>query len=302
MDAIITDRLTKSYDHKTNALEALSLSVPAGTAYALLGSGGAGKTTAVKLLSGLITPSSGSCSILQIDPAKQPSRLHGVCGVMTSSARLYGCLTGQENLQFFGAAAGMKAADAHTRTAELMKDLGIWSARDLPVSEYPTNMLQRLSLARALLARPQVLLLDEPLFGLDPESAQAVLGLLGGLVQQEGMTILLCTHFPPYAQQLCTEFGILCEGSVIAGGTLPVLCQKAGCQMRAGLRLPEKDSLAGFSLAADGFWQKEIKNEDAMPEILREAVAEGHDIYEARLYRPTLADVYTALLGKEELP
>lgn len=301
MDAIFTERLTKSFNNTTNALDTLDLNIAEGTAYGLLGGSGSGKTTVVKLMAGLITPTSGHCEILGMDPLKKSARLHKVCGVMTPSAKMYACMTGQENLVFFGEASGMKAADAQTRTAELMKDLGIWQARDLLVSQFPTGMLQRLSLARALMTHPQVLLLDEPTVGLDTEGAEAVLGLLSGLVKNEGITIFLCTHQFPYAQQLCTKFGILSEGSVVADGSLEVLCRKAGCRVRAGFRLPEKDSLKGFQQRADGFWEHEIDSADEMPELLRKAVAAGHDIYEARLCSPTLTDAYMALLGKEGL-
>lgn len=299
MDAIFTERLTKSFGSTTNALDSLNLNIPDGIAYGLLGGSGAGKTTAVKMMAGLITPTSGHCEIFGIDPMKKPARLHKVCGVVTPSARMYACMTGQENLVFFGEAAGMKNSDAQTRTSELMKDLGIWQARDLLVSEFPTGMLQRLSLARALIVRPKVLLLDEPTVGLDTEGAEATIGVVSGLVKNEGVTVFLCTHQFAYAQQLCTEFGILSEGSVIADGTLEVLCDKAGCCVRAGFRLPEQDSLDGFRQRTDGFWEREIASEEEMPELLRKTVADGHDIYEARLYSPTLADAYMALLGKE---
>ncbi|WOC33387.1 MULTISPECIES: ABC transporter ATP-binding protein [Caproicibacterium] len=299
MDAIFTERLTKSFDGRANALDTLSITVPEGAAFALLGGNGAGKTTAVKLLAGLLTPTSGYSEILGVNPMKKSARLHKVCGVVTPSARMYACMTGQENLAFFGEAAGMKNTDAQTRTAELMKELGIWQARDLPVSEFPTGMLQRLSLARALMTHPRVLLLDEPTVGLDTEGAEAMVGVISGLVKKEGVTVFLCTHHFLYAQQLCTEYGILSKGSLIAGGTLEVLCRKAGCRIRAGFRLPPQDALGGFTQGADDFWEKEIEQEEEMPELLRRAVAEGHDIYEARLCRPTLADAYMALLGKE---
>ncbi|MGI6282925.1 ABC transporter ATP-binding protein [Caproicibacterium sp. XB2] len=300
MNAIITDRLTKSYDHTTNALDSLTITVPEGKACALLGPDGAGKTTVVKLLGGLITPSSGRCMVMEIDPEKNPARLHSVCGVVTPSAHLYGCMTGRENLAFFGETAGMTASDAQVRAAELMKDLGIWQARETLVRDFPSGVMQRLSLARALMIHPKVLLLDEPFQGLDPESTQAVLGLLTGLKQQEGLTILLCTHHPAYAQLLCTQFGILREGVILAAGGTKELCRKAECSIRAGVCLPEQDSLTGFIKGADGFWQKQIEKESDMPDLLREIVAAGHDVYEAHLYRPTLADAYTALLEKEE--
>lgn len=301
MSAIITERLTKSFDNKKNIVDSLCLNVPEGIAYGLVGGSSSGKTTAVKLMAGLLVPDSGRSLIMDLDPMKTPARLHKICGTVTPSANMYGGMTGKENLVFFGEAAGLKAEDAQVRAAELMKDLGIWQARDLLVREFPTGMLQRLSIARALMGRPRVLLLDEPTAGMDTEGAEAVLAVISGLVREEGVTALLCTHQLVYAQQLCTQFGILVEGKLIADGSLETLCQTAGCRVRAGFRLAEGIQLPNFTQNADGYWEKELESDEEMPELLRKTVEADYSIYEARLSYPTLTDAYTVLTDREGL-
>lgn len=301
MNAIFAERLTKSFNGRQNAVDLLTLDIPEGIAYGLVGGSGAGKTTVVKMMAGLLTPDSGQCTIMGINPVKAPAHLHQICGVVTSTAHMYACMTGRENLILFGQMAGMKTEDAQIRAAELMKDLGIWQARDLLVRDLPTGMLQRISLARALMTHPRVLLLDEPTSGLDTEGAEAVLSVISGLVREEGVTVLLCTHHLIYAQQLCGQFGILKEGHLIANGSLETLCQEASCHIRAGFRLPQDDKIQGFTKCSDGFWEREIDSEEEMPDLMRKMVAEGHDIYEARLNYPTLTEAYTTLIGKEEL-
>ena len=202
MDAITASGLSKSYDGVQFALKDLSLSIPQGSVFGFLGPNGAGKTTTVKLLTGLLKPTSGECAILDQSPAQYPTSVHKVCGVMTETAKMYHFLTGMQNLVFFGEVYGMEAKAAEKRANELLKELDIWDARDKKVSEYSTGMTQRLSLARALVHRPQVLFLDEPTSGLDPESAQAVNELIQTMAEKYGTTVFLCTHQLRYAQDL----------------------------------------------------------------------------------------------------
>ncbi len=299
MSAITAQDLTKSYDGKTNALEGLAFNIAEGETYGLLGRQGSGKRTVVKLLAGLFRPSRGRCSVMGVEPSKRPEVVHRMCGIMLPSAKMYASMTGQENLHFFGRAAGMSGDDVLSRSIELMKDLGIWEARDALAGTYSTSMQQRLSLARALLHRPKVLLLDEPDSGLDPEGTNAVLALLQGLAKQEGITVLLCTHRPRVAQRVCKRFGILRDGKLLADGNLPALCQMAGCAPRARFHLPVGDTLPGWTDKGKGYWEKTLRDVEEMPRLLHDAVEAGHAIYEARLLRPSVEDAYVRLLGKE---
>lgn len=291
MDAIAAQQLTKSYDSCPKALDGLTLSVPEGGICGFLGPNGAGKTTAVKLFTGLLSPTEGECRIMGLSPEKEPEQVHSLCGVMTESAKMYGQMTGMQNLLFFGQLFGVSSKVAANRASDLLKKLELWEARDKKAGAYSTGMLQRLSLARTLIADPKLLFLDEPTSGLDPESAQTVNQMISNLVEQKGVTVFLCTHQLRYAQDICNCYGIIDHGRLLAFGDFDRLCMDAGCQVKAGFRLQEGDSLNEFE-CKNGWWQTELGSEERMPELVRDIVSGGHQIYEARLINPTLEEVY----------
>lgn len=304
LDAVTAVQLTKTYG-ENRAVDNLNLCVPQGGVFGLLGDKGAGKTTVVRMLCGLTKPTGGECSVLGRSPAKDPAGVHAVCGVMLGKAKLYAHMTGQQNLLFFAQAAGMSERAAARRVSELMKDLELWEERELPVAKYSTGMLQKLSLARALVNYPSVLLLDEPTSGLDYESAHALNALVSKFAAREDTTVLLCTPKMHYAQSICTEFGILDQGKLIASGDFQTLREAAGCRTHAEFRLREGQSLEGFRLDEtlasgllehNGWWRAELRDEEEMPRLLRRIIEHGYDVLEARLVQPTLEDVYKRTL------
>lgn len=299
MYAISAKNLTKSYDGKALALNSLNLEVPRGGVFGFLGPNGAGKTTTVKLLTGLLKPTKGECRVFDLDPGRKPSDVHRICGVMTDSAKMYGQLTGMENLIFFAQTSGMAQEACNLKAGELLKQLDLWDARDKKLSAYSTGMAQRLSLARALINSPQVLFLDEPTSGLDPESAQAVNELIMTLAKNSGTTVFLCTHQLRYAEDLCSSYGIIEKGKLLASGDLQSLCDAIGCRIRAGFRLAPGETLDGFA-EEFGWWQTEIAKEEEMPLLLKKIMDDGRHIYEARLIRPTLEDVYFNYIERQE--
>lgn len=300
MNAIAAQGLGKSYDGKTAALSELTLRVPQGGVCGFLGPNGAGKTTTVKLLTGLLRPTAGECSVMGLSPQNEPERVHALCGVMTETAHLYGNMTGQQNLEFFGQTAGLVRAQAKERAELLLRELELWEARDQKAGQYSTGMMQRLSLARALMHEPQVLFLDEPTSGLDPESAQAVNEIISTLAKKSGVTVFLCTHQLRYAQDLCTTYGILYRGQMILQGDFAALCEGAGCHIKAGIRTEPEQTLHGFVKNGE-YWETEIASEAEMPAILRDLVTQDIPVYEARLIRPTLEDVYFSCLQGQEV-
>lgn len=291
MTGIVAKGLSKSYED-TQALRSLTLEVPEGGVCGFLGPNGAGKTTAVKLFNGLVAPTEGECSVLGISPSEDPQGVHRIAGVMTETARMYGQLTGLENLCFFGETAEMDRGDARERACELLRWLELWEARDKKASAYSTGMLQRLSLARALIHRPRVLFLDEPTSGLDPESAQMVNEMIAQLAREEGTTVFLCTHQLRYAQDVCTMYGILQKGELLACGSFEELWKKAGCRIWAGVRLKEGSGPVPGMVEHEGWWRKAVDSEEEMPGILEQLIRDGSRVYEARLFYPQLEEVY----------
>lgn len=292
MDAITAAGLSKhSGDRKK--LDSLTFSVPEGTIFGLLGPSGSGKTTAVRLLAGLEKPDEGECSILGLPCWEKAREIHTLCGTVTEGAGLYGHMNGLQNLVFFGQLANMEQDDCHHRAADLMKSLYLWEYRDQKVSRYSLGMIHRLSLARSLMARPQVLLLDDLSGGLDPESTQAVEQVISSL-PGEGVTVLLCSHQPRHVQKLCSSYGILRQGRLMAGGTLEELCALTECSPRLGFRLEHEDSLDGFT-QENGWWLRELQEESEAPALIR-AISEAHTVFEARIVRPELEEVYEKCL------
>lgn len=297
--AIQTDQLSKTYDGTVFALRDLSIDIRHGEVFGFLGPNGAGKTTTVKLLTGLLKPSKGSCSVMSLSSTLRAPDVHRLCGVMTESSRMYGQMTGMENLIFFAQTSNLELPEAKARAEELLKRMDIWDARDKKLHAYSTGMAQRLSLARALVNHPKVLFLDEPTSGLDPESAQSVNDLIVSQAREEGVTVFLCTHQLRYAQDICERYGIIEKGTLLACGNLETLGKSAQLYRKAALRVSEGDELKDFERGADGWWRTNLLQEDEMPRLLKDLIADGHNIYEARILTPTLEDIYFRYVRSE---
>lgn len=223
METVAIQKLSKTYPGGKEALKQLSMSLSTGEVFGFLGPNGAGKTTTVKLLTGVLSPSGGLCEIMGVNPNIQPEKVHLLSGIVTEHAQMYDNLTGIENLMFYATAFGLKQKEGKQRGESLLKELELTEAKDRKLATYSTGMRQRLSLARALLHRPKVLFLDEPTSGLDPESAQNVNQIIHNLACKEGITVFLCTHQLRYAQEICTRYGMIDQGTLLASGTIDEL-------------------------------------------------------------------------------
>lgn len=298
--AIHAQKLGKSYDGAVYALHDLSLEIPAGAVFGFLGPNGAGKTTAVKLLTGMLKPTEGSCSVFGLSPEKKPSEIHQICGVVTETAKMYGRLTGMENMIFFGQAQELAKRECRQRAETLLKSFDLWDVRDRRLADYSTGMAQRLSIARSMIARPKLLLLDEPTNGLDPESVLHVNAMMARLAQNEGVTIFLCTHQLRYAQDLCDSYGILSKGKMLACGDLESLSKEVGMPLRARFRLREGQVPDWLERQDGGWWIAEIAEQEEMPRMLKRLVSSGFDVFEAQLVRPTIENIYFSLVEWKE--
>ena len=300
MKAITLQNLSKTYSGGKQAVKQISLSLERGEVFGFLGPNGAGKTTTVKLLNGMLVPSEGNCSVMGFDPAEKPEKVHALSGVVTEHAQMYDNLTGMQNLIFFASIYGVCKTDSLKRAEVLLEQLNLEEAGNMRLSTYSTGMRQRLSMARALIHRPQVLFLDEPTSGLDPESAQNVNRLIRNMAKQEGVTIFLCTHQLRYAQEICTKYGLIEEGKLLAEGTLDQLRKKV--KPGAAVKIYADNVPKGTSLQEIGTHQYEtvIRSDDEIPKIVRNIVEGGGDIYSVTAQRPSLEDIYFALTTREE--
>ena len=301
METVTIQKLSKTYPGGKEALKQLSLSLNTGEVFGFLGPNGAGKTTTVKLLTGVLTPSGGSCDIMGVNPNAQPEKAHLLSGIVTEHAQMYDNLTGMENLIFYAAAFGLEQKEGKQRGESLLRELELTEAKDRKLATYSTGMRQRLSLARALLHRPKVLFLDEPTSGLDPESAQNVNQMIHSLARKEGVTVFLCTHQLRYAQEICTRYGLIEQGSLLASGTIDEL--RARVFTSKSLRIcasavPEK---LNFVKCGANEFETQIQDKKEIPDLVRKIVEAGGDVYSVNLMEPSLEDVYFALTaGRKE--
>ena len=280
MYAIQAANLTKKYEEVV-ALSGLDLTVETGSVTGYLGPNGSGKTTTVKLLTGLIQPTVGDSTVLGLSSSKESEKIHALSGVLTETASCYRHLSAAENLRFFGALYGLPEAQVRARSDYLLKKLDLWAARDRRAGTFSTGMKQRLSLARALVHSPQVLFLDEPTSGLDPESAAIVNRMIDDMAREEGVTVLLCTH------------------QLRAAGTMDALTAAAGVHPTAAFRLAEDAAPEGLKQNG-AWWEKSLESEAEMPALIESLVSAGIPVYEAHVRRPTLEDVYFAFVQETE--
>lgn len=295
METVTIQKLSKTYPGGKEALKQLSLSLSAGEVFGFLGPNGAGKTTTVKLLTGVLTPSGGSCDIMGVNSNVQPEKAHLLSGIVTEHAQMYDNLTGMENLIFYAAAFGLGQKEGKQRGESLLKELGLTEAKDRKLATYSTGMRQRLSLARALLHRPKVLFLDEPTSGLDPESAQNVNQMIHNLARKEGITVFLCTHQLRYAQEICTRYGLIEQGSLLATGTIEELRARVFTSKSLHIcasAVPEK---LNFVKCGANEFETQIHDKKEIPDLVRKIVEAGEDIYSVNLMEPSLEDIYFTL-------
>lgn len=301
METVAIQKLSKTYPGGKEALKQLSMSLSTGEVFGFLGPNGAGKTTTVKLLTGVLSPSGGLCEIMGVNPNIQPEKVHLLSGIMTEHAQMYDNLTGIENLMFYATAFGLKQKEGKQRGESLLKELELTEAKDRKLATYSTGMRQRLSLARALLHRPKVLFLDEPTSGLDPESAQNVNQIIHNLACKEGITVFLCTHQLRYAQEICTRYGMIDQGTLLASGTIDEL--RARVFTSKSLRICASavpDKLNFVKCGANEF-ETQIQDKKEIPDLIRKIVDAGEDIYSVNLAEPSLEDIYFALTaGRKE--
>jgi len=288
MDVLKANNLTKVYQNGRKALSSIDISIEEGGIFGFLGPNGAGKTTAVKVLNGMLTPTEGSCSVFGIDPCGAPEKVHAISGVVTEHAQMYNNLTGLQNLMFFGSVFGISAEETKKRALEYLECLHLTEAMNQKLGEYSTGMRQRLSLARALIHQPKILFLDEPTSGLDPESALKVNNLIKSLARDNGTTVFLCTHQLRYAEEICSMYGLINEGCMLAAGSLDELHSMVFSGLTAVIK------------TETGEKKTEIKTEEEIPVMVKQIVEAGGKVYHVSAHKHQLEEIYFALIEKQK--
>ena len=307
--AFVTDGLARHFGEVV-AVDHLTLEVQAGEVFGFLGHSGAGKTTTVRLLNGVLAPTSGTAMVLGLAPMEQGPALRRRTGVLTETPSLDERLTGRENLEIYAALYGVPRGEIAARVKELMEVFQLDGRADEKAGDYSKGMKQRLALARALIHRPELLFLDEPTSGLDPVAARQVHDMITHLSHDEERTVFLCTHNLDEAQKLCDRVAILEHGKLVALGTPAELARKLGRSQRLELQVARGDEETALRLLQEAPGVSVSRENGAIiaagaggetiPALVTSLASAGVRIYRVAPQEASLEDIYFALHGEQE--
>jgi ABC-2 type transport system ATP-binding protein len=309
-NAIEAQGLRKTYGGEVRALDGLGFVVEAGTIFALLGPNGAGKSTAVKILTTLSRPDEGEARVAGIDVLREPGRVRRTIGVVGQRAGIDPQATGRENLVLQGEIHRLPRRELGARVDGLLERFGLADAAGRLARTYSGGMQRRLDIATALVHRPQVLFLDEPTTGLDPEVRAAMWSEISRLAGEEGLTILLTTHYLEEADRLASQLAIVDRGRVVAGGSPEQLKgELRGDAIQIELATPELNGRVPAALAhVDGVREVQLAGTDLraradsgparVPALLAALDAAGVEVATVSVARPSLDDVYLRYAGR----
>jgi len=301
MEPVIeTVGLTKQYGDNF-AVRELNLTLRRGEVFGLLGPNGAGKTTTILMLLGLTEPTAGTVSVLGFDPGRQPLQVKARVGYLPDQVGFYDDLTARENLGYIAALNRIPRAEADTRIGGALTRMGL-SAEALlrPVRTYSHGMRQRLGLAELLVKRAEIVILDEPTIGLDPEAAREFLVLVRSL-KEDGITIMLSSHLLHQVQAICDRVGLFNRGRMVLEGTVGELAQKVlGGAYRIYLQAEGSDLMKRFEaipgvvrVRRDGDREYLLEAAQDLRNAAAQAVVESEGrMLGLRLEQPSLDEVY----------
>jgi ABC-2 type transport system ATP-binding protein len=297
------------------AVDGVDLEIGKGEIFGLLGPNGAGKSTTIRMLCTLLEPTSGTATVNGFDVVKQANDVRRSLGTLLAGERsIYWKLTGRENLEYFAALYHIPPTVARRRVDELIERMELKERGNELVEKYSTGMKQRVAIAKALLARPPILLLDEPTLGLDPQAARKLRELISEL-KQEGHTILLTTHYMEEADQLSDRIGIIDHGKVIALDTSANLKKRidqkeiiklelSGWHAEIAEKLKSISGIEKLTTHQQGdadLWEVNLQADNsrtALPRIVESISGNGTRLVNMNVVKPSLEDVFIDLTGR----
>ncbi|HET6944683.1 MAG TPA: ATP-binding cassette domain-containing protein [Gaiellaceae bacterium] len=309
MDSAITARgLVKTYPKGVRALDGVTFEVEQGTIFGLLGPNGAGKSTTVKILTTLTAPDSGEARVAGFDVLREQQSVRRAIGVVGQKLGVDPEATGRENLVLQGDLYGMPRQRVRARADELLARFGLTEAASRLVRTYSGGMQRKLDVAAGLMHRPRVLFLDEPTTGLDPEARAEMWAEISRLAHEEGVTVLLTTHYLEEADRLAAQLAIVDRGRVVAAGTPDELKS----ELHGDALVVELNGHVDGALAAlervpglaeptlDGRMLRARSQEGAraVPAVLAALESAGVPVVSATVARPSLDDVYLRHAGR----
>src|ERR1043166_4593001 len=303
--------LSRRFGAKT-AVDQLTFDVQPGEIFGFLGHNGAGKTTTVRLLNGVLEPTSGEARVLGLNPQTEGPALRARTGVLTETPSLDERLTARDNLSIYADLYNIPRSKVARRVHSLLTEFELADRADEKVGGYSKGMKQRLALARALLHRPKVLFLDEPTTGLDPVASRHVNNLVENLARREGCTVFLCTHNLVEAQKLCDRVAVMEQGCLVALGTpedltrqyvkrLDVELEVDASQIECALEVLHEAPqwVLGSPKQEKSIITMTLAGREAIPELLALLLHKGLRVYRLAPQEANLEEVYFALHGGE---
>jgi ABC-2 type transport system ATP-binding protein len=293
------------------ALCSVNLKVERGSAFALVGPNGAGKTTMVRVLSGILSPTAGKACVLGKDTSVEGGYVRGKCGFQTD-AGLYEKISAKDNLEIWGQLYGLGGDDLSDRIKELLEVFDLKERSGDLVSSFSKGMKQKLSIARALIHEPEILFLDEPTAGLDPEASWELLRYLKKYVHSSHRTVFLCSHRLEEVESLCDHVAFLDRGRLLASGSMNDLSKniwpkpahlielKEGVEKHASTLLGK--GLVSEAALLDGRLRVVLDKREDISEVIAFLVSEKASILSVSDELHTLQDVYFSLMPKNGLP
>jgi len=311
--SVITINQLSRHFKETVAVDNLSLEVRAGEIFGFLGHNGAGKTTTVRLLNGVIEPTSGSMRVLGLDPQVDGPALRLRTGVLTETPSMDERLTAWDNLSIYADLYGVPRVKVRPRIQELLTEFDLADRAQEKVGGYSKGMKQRLALARALLHKPELLFLDEATAGLDPIAAHHVNDLIERMARRENRTVFLCTHNLVDAQKLCDRVAVLEHGRLVALGTPAELTRQYVRRLDVEIEVSDEqipttlgvlrslpDLVLGEPAQPNGALVVTINKWESIPEVLSCLVKNHIQVYRLAPQEANLEQVYFTLHEEKE--
>jgi len=306
---ILTKDLTKRYGDFV-AVERLNLEVQVGEVFGLLGPNGAGKTTTILMLLGLTEPTSGSVSVLGLNPGRKPLSVKSRVGYLPDQMGFYDELSARENLTYIARLNNIPGEQVERRVGDSLARVGLEKVASKRVGTFSRGMRQRLGLADILVKQPQLIIMDEPTSGLDPESSHEFLGMIRSL-KEEGITVLLASHLLYQVQAICDRVGLFNQGKMVLEGTVEDLAQRvlggayrilvdAEGERPAILHTLEKiPQVTHIRISDSSLYQVEA-SQDIRAEVAQAIISAGGRLLQLGVQAQSLDDIYTAYFKEVE--
>ncbi|WP_067837855.1 ABC transporter ATP-binding protein [Amphibacillus sediminis] len=303
------ENLSKVYKSK-KAVDGVNLYLDSGESIGLLGPNGAGKSTTISMMSTLIRPSDGDVRFKGKSILKQPDLVRPILGVVPQEIALYEELTAYENMKFFGRVYGLSGKKLDNKVEEVLELVGLKERKKEKIKGYSGGMKRRINIAVALMHQPELLIMDEPTVGIDPQSRNYILEMVRQLNQEKGMTVLYTSHYMEEVERLCDRIYIMDHGKVIASGTKDELKSILSGEETVLVEVQHKTNALANQIASlpsiqkvteveKGFKVIAPKGENIFTDVFRATEEAGVKLMGLHVQTPTLEDVFLHLTGRK---